>query len=284
MYTKQQLQSLIHLNPILRKTATTSLNAGNTHVQPSPLHPNPPKIGTTFCDGRYTLVDVNHVNREPVSNYFFDGFGGVRAYEHGYSDQWFIMDEKARLDTEGHPIVFQYPFGWSDEDVTILNDKFFQHPNILQRLNTAFIAQLNTLRAKYNLAPVELDETLKDGSFIRTSESCKSNFVHPDHVRPNGERYHTAFAYRNTDAEFKIGENQVAMPYNGNVYTLLHPTLIELAMTEWINSPSHLENFLHEPYTKAYISVQLSKHSPWIDNERTAYFTPSVYLTCHMAI
>ena len=284
MYTKQQLEALYHAAPLLRKTLKGSMNEDNDHIKPSALHPHPPQIGTTWGNGRYSLVDINHVNRMPASHYFYDPFGGVRAYEPRYTDQWFIIDEQEKTDADGHPIVFEYPFGWTPQDVKALNDKFFRHPNIVDKLNNVFIRQLNELRVAHDLPAVALDASLAAGSFLRTEESCASNYVHPEHVRPNGERYHTAFLYRNATAEYKIGENQVAMPYNGNAYSLLNAAVIDHAMTEWKNSPTHLDNFLHEPYRKAYITVQVSERSPWIENERTAFFTPSVYVTCHMAI
>lgn len=284
MYTKKELKALYHAVPELRRTFQGSLNAGNEHITPSALHPNPPKIGDTWADGRYSLADIKQANRQPASEYFFDPLGSVRAYDPRYVDQWFIIDEEEKTDDQGQPIVFEYPFGWSKEDVDVLNEQFFTHPNIMKELNGEFIKRVNVLRKKNGVAPIDQDDNLQKGSLLRTSESTTMNYVHPEHIRPNKESFYTAFSYLEENPKHTIGENQVAIPYNGNIYSILHPIIVWQAVDEWINSPSHLDNLLYEKYTGGYITVQISQRSPWIKNERTAYFTPSVFITCHLSI
>lgn len=283
MYSKQELLSLIQVNPALRKTFSTSLNSENENVVPSLLHPDPPTIGTTWCNDRYVLVDINHTNRSTAASYFFDSFGSIRAHDPKYTDQLFIQDLQNKVDSEGSPIIYELPFGWSGKDIDTLNQEFFQRPNILKTLNDLFIKQVNQIRAEHSLNPLELDESLHEGSMTRTKESCEDEFVHPEHIRPNGDCFYTAFDKTHDEPRYSIGENQIAVPYNGNVYTLLNPALITLAVENWRNSPSHLDNFLYSPYTKAYITVQVNKRSSWLHDELAAYFTPSIFLTCHFS-
>lgn len=284
MYTKKDLETIYHALPALRRTFIPAMNADNEHIKPSALHPNPPKIGDTWMNDRYSLVDIRQANRKPASEYFFDKLGSVKAYDPKYTDQWFIVDEEEKVDENGEPIVFEYPFGWSEEDIKILNTKFFTHPNVLNELNDQFIKRVNVLRKQHGVGPINQNNELHDGSILRTQESAEMNYVHPEHIRPNHEPFHTAFKYLDKNPKHIVGENQVAMPYNGNIYSILHPIVVWQAIEEWINSPAHLENLLYEKYTGGYITVQLSQRSPWIKNKRTAYFTPSIYATCHLSI
>lgn len=268
--------------PVISNYSVPGTNENNPHILPSHTHSAVPKIGTTYQNGRYEVMGVYQVNKSKVDNYFNDPYSDIRAFDPTFEDMLVVVDNETIVD--GSPEVFTCALGWSESEIRAYNQKFFSDENVLKTFNERFANQVNILRKQHGKQPLTVDNTLHQGSMLRTKESSLSGNVHQAHIRPNGEEFHSVFQYRNPDAEYIMGENQVGIPYNGNVHTIFHPVLMDLAFIEWMDSPTHLENLLYDDYTKVYITAQLSPHAKWMTSDQNLYFMQSIFVTSHFAI
>lgn len=166
----------------------------------------------------------------------------------------------------------------TEQDIYMMNEGFLIDEVLLNQYLLEFV---NADRAKHNVAPLVLDESLRHGTNVRAQELADGGgikvldpetgkiavdeFGEPyTHVRPYNEETgeyaesHTAFEYRNEYPEYVIGENLAARTYNGNPYSLVSEKhLAEVLYDQWKSSPGHYANMMSDMYTGTWVSVKV---------------------------
>lgn len=116
-----------------------------------------------------------------------------------------------------------------------------------QFIENQIIAHVNDLRQELEAQPVTMNETLREGAYMRAVETEESF----SHTRPNGSPPFTVFT--NADLKYNyriIGENLAMATYFGS-----DESMAEFVFQGWVDSPDHYETMINPEFEEIGVGI-----------------------------
>ncbi|MCU7556862.1 CAP domain-containing protein [Macrococcus capreoli] len=144
----------------------------------------------------------------------------------------------------------------------------------IKKLNKEMINLVNKERKTKRLKPLKYDARVYEGALLRSNELAAYGHINingKSHVRPNFERFNTAFE-RIPNSIYKVGENTAMNFYRGNPYELVSEKyMAEKFLNQWKASPGHYKNMMRPDYKYMAVSIK-ANHFNEIELGRYTYF------------
>ena len=134
------------------------------------------------------------------------------------------------------PVIPEEP-----ESAAIPTDPF------IQEVANEIIRMTNESRTAEGLSALRMDESLKEGAFIRAQELS----THFSHTRPDGSKFNTAFG---SDKAMAIGENCAYAGFSGTKNAQQIATKL---MSMWLSSSGHRANIMKAEYGGFNVGVYI---------------------------
>lgn len=112
------------------------------------------------------------------------------------------------------------------------------------------IQKTNDLRASLNISPLNSNEHLQSGAFMRAQETIQSF----SHTRPNGQNPFTVFSDSHHPPNYSyqvIGENLAMTTFD----YLTQDDVVDIIFDGWVNSPGHYENMINAHFTEIGVGI-----------------------------
>ncbi|MCE4956135.1 CAP domain-containing protein [Macrococcoides caseolyticum] len=143
-----------------------------------------------------------------------------------------------------------------------------------KKLNSEMIKLVNQERKRNGIRPLYYSSRVYEGALLRSNELASYGHININgkaHVRPNHERFNTAFD-QIPNALYKVGENTAMNYYQGNPYELVSEKyMAEKFFKQWKASPGHYKNMMRPDYKYMAVSIK-ANHFNNIELGRYTYF------------